>query len=102
MFHYALAVNIKFKSAMISWRGPSPFYFIPIPQSQSKKIKALAAQLTYGWGVIPVSGKIGKTEFTTALIPKDGIYLVPIKNQVRFAESIELGDETSVQISLGS
>ena len=87
---------------MITWRGPSPFYFIPIPQAQSKKIKAMAAQLSYGWGVIPVSGKIGKTEFTTALIPKDGVYLVPIKNLVRLGENLEVGIETTVQISLGS
>jgi hypothetical protein len=95
-------VNIKFKSAMIEWRGPSPFYFIPIPEPQSKKIKALAAQLTYGWGVIPVVGKIGRTEFTTSLFPKDGLYYLPIKNQVRFAEEIEVGSEVSVQINLGS
>jgi len=86
---------------MISWRGPSPFYFIPIPEAQSKKIRILAAQLTYGWGVIPVTGKIGKTEFTTSLFPKDGLYYLPIKNQVRFAEEIEVGSEVSVQISLG-
>jgi hypothetical protein len=87
---------------MISWRGPSPFYFIPIPEVQSKKIKTLAAQLTYGWGVIPVVGKIGKTEFTTSLFPKDGLYYLPIKNQVRFAEEIQVGSEVSVQINLGS
>jgi hypothetical protein len=87
---------------MISWRGPSPFYFIPIPEVQSKKIKTIAAQLTYGWGVIPVVGKIGKTEFTTSLFPKDGLYYLPIKNQVRFAEEIQVGSEVSVQINLGS
>lgn len=87
---------------MIEWRGPSPFYFIPITEPQSKKIKTLAAQLTYGWGVIPVVGKIGRTEFTTSLFPKDGLYYLPIKNQVRFAEKIEVGSEVSVQINLGS
>jgi hypothetical protein len=87
---------------MISWRGPSPFYFIPIPEAHSKKIKTLAAQLTYGWGVIPVMGKIGNTEFTTSLFPKDGLYYLPIKNQVRFAEEIQVGFEVSVQINLGS
>lgn len=87
---------------MITWRGPSPFYFVPIPESQSKKIKALAAQLTYGWGVIPVAVKIGKTEFSTALIPRDGVYYLPIKNQVRFAEVLEVGSEVSATINLGS
>lgn len=92
----------KFKGAMIEWRGPSPFYFVPVPDVPSKKIKAMAAQLTYGWGVIPVLGKIGKTEFSTALIPKSGLYYLPIKNAVRFAEELEVGAEVTVSISVGS
>ena len=92
----------KFKGAIIEWRGPSPFYFVPVPDVPSKKIKAMAAQLTYGWGVIPVLGKIGKTEFSTALIPKDGLYYLPIKNAVRFAENLEVGAEVTVSISVGS
>jgi hypothetical protein len=94
-------VVIKFKGTMIEWRGPSPFYFVPIPAASSKKIKAMAAQLTYGWGVIPVIGKIGKADFSTALIPKDGLYYLPIKNAVRFAEQLEVGSEVSVSITLG-
>jgi hypothetical protein len=95
-------VKIKFQGSMIEWRGPAPFYFVPIPESSSKKIKAMAAQLTYGWGVIPVLGKIGKTDFSTALIPKDGLYYLPIKNAVRFAENLEVGSEVSVSITLGN
>jgi hypothetical protein len=95
-------VKIKFQGDMIEWRGPSPFYFVPVPEVPSKKIKAIAAQLTYGWGVIPVLGKIGKTEFSTALIPKDGLYYLPIKNAVRFAEKLEVGAEVSVSIRVGS
>jgi hypothetical protein len=94
-------VNIKFQGSMIEWRGPAPFYFVPVPEGSSKKIKAMAAQLTYGWGVIPVLGQIGKTDFSTALIPKDGLYYLPIKNAVRFAEKLEVGSEVSVSITLG-
>jgi hypothetical protein len=95
-------VVTKFKGAIIEWRGPSPFYFVPVPDVPSKKIKAMAAQLTYGWGVIPVLGKIGKTEFSTAFIPKDGLYYLPIKNAVRFAENLEVGAKVTVSISVGS
>ena len=94
-------MNIKFQGSMIEWRGPAPFYFVPVPEGSSKKIKAMAAQLTYGWGVIPVLGQIGKTDFSTALIPKDGLYYLPIKNAVRFAEKLEVGSEVSVSITLG-
>jgi hypothetical protein len=84
-------VVTKFKGAMIEWRGPSPFYFVPVPEGPSKKIKAIAAQLSYGWGVTPVLGKIGKTEFSTALIPKDALCYLPIKKVVRFGEDLKVG-----------
>jgi hypothetical protein len=87
--------------AVFEWRGPSPYYFIEIPAAQSAKIKERAAQLTYGWGVIPVIGVIGDTEFTTSLIPKDGLYLLPIKNVVHFGENLEVGQEVSAGINLG-
>ncbi len=94
-------MNLKFSAEVIYWRGPAPFYFVPVPEGQSAKIKAEAARLTYGWGVIPVTVKIGKTEFTTSLFPKNGIYLVPIKNVVRLAEDLDVDDQVSVTLQLG-
>ena len=35
---------------------------------------------TYGWGVIPVVARIGDVEFETSLFPKDGGYLLPLKD----------------------
>ena len=93
--------EISFSGAIFEWRGPSPFYFIEIPAAQSAKIKERATQLTYGWGVIPVTGVIGDTEFTTSLIPKDGIYLLPIKNVVRLGEGLEVDQEVQVKLTLG-
>lgn len=94
--------NLKFSAEVIEWRGPAPFYFATVPESQVKKIKEIAAQLTYGWGVIPGRVKIGNTDFTTSLFPKDGGYLVPIKNDVRFAEQIEVDDKITVQLFFGN
>ena len=94
-------MNLKFSAEVIYWRGPAPFYFVPVPEAQSAKIKAEAVRLTYGWGVIPVTVKIGKTEFTTSLFPKNGIYLVPIKNVVRLAEDLDVDDPVSVTLQLG-
>jgi hypothetical protein len=94
-------MNLKFSAEVIYWRGPAPFYFVPVPAAQSAKIKAEAARLTYGWGVIPVNVKIGKTEFNTSLFPKNGIYLVPLKNVVRLAEDLDVDDQVSVTLQLG-
>ena len=89
-------MEIKIRGELIHWRGPAPFHFVPIANAQSAKIKALAPRLTYGWGVIPVTCTIGGTTFTTSLFPKDGGYLVPIKNAVRTAERIDLGDPVTL------
>lgn len=51
--------------------------------------------------MIPVAATIGGTRFTTALFPKDGGYLVPLKSAVRQAERIELDDEVHIELELG-
>lgn len=83
------------------WRGPSPFYYLRVPDDVATYIHDVASQVTYGWGVIPVTATIGGTSFTTSLFPKDGGYLVPIKVAVRGAEGIELDDEITVGLELG-
>lgn len=86
---------------MIEWRGPAPFYFVKIPIDQSNLIKSEANLLSYGWGVIPIHGQVGRTNFTTSLIPKDGSYLIPIKDAVRKSEQLELDDEVEISFNLG-
>jgi hypothetical protein len=94
-------LTLKFSGEVIYWRGPAPFHFVTVPAAQALKIKAEATRLTYGWGVIPVTAKIGKIEFTTSLFPKNGGYLVPIKNVVRIPENIEVGDTIAITLKLG-
>ena len=93
-------MDFTFSAEMIEWRGPAPFYYLPIPNDICEEIKAAAKLLSYGWGVIPVTAAIGKTTFTTSLFPKDGIYLLPIKNAVRLPEKLELGMKARVKLSL--
>ncbi|HEX2989748.1 MAG TPA: DUF1905 domain-containing protein, partial [Anaerolineales bacterium] len=56
--------------------------------------------VTYGWGVIPVHVRIGSTEYTTSLFPKDGRYLVPVKASVRKAEDLQEGDTVTVRLEI--
>lgn len=94
-------MQFSFSGELIEWRGPAPFYFIAIPVSISNEIREDAKLLSYGWGVIPVRYRIGKTSFTTSLIPRDGVFLLPIKNAVRLPEKLKLGDLVSAEIELG-
>jgi hypothetical protein len=41
--------------------------------------------------MIPVTARIGETEWTTSLFPKDGRYIVPVKDAIRKAEAVEVG-----------
>ena len=95
-------MKLKFSSAVIEWRGPAPFCFVPVPQAESDEIKALSKLISYGWGVMPMTATIGKTTWTTSLFPKDGRYLVPIKNDVRFGESLATGDIVEVTLEVKS
>lgn len=93
-------MNFTFTGPMIEWRGPAPFYYVVIPEKVCEEIRAAAKQLSYGWGVIPVTAVIGKTTFTTSLFPKNGGYLLPVKNAVRLPERIELESLVKVKLEL--
>lgn len=92
---------MRISGEVIVWRGPAPFYFLPVPDEESLDIRELANELTYGWGVIPVTVRLGGTEWTTSLFPKDDRYLVPLKMMVRRAERVEEGDTVTVELTLG-
>jgi hypothetical protein len=62
-------MDIEFEGPIFYWRGPSPYLFVAIPEEQSEDIRAISAMVSYGWGVIPVLARIGKTEWTTSLFP---------------------------------
>lgn len=84
---------------VVHWRGPAPFHFVVVPPEQSATLHDLAPLLTYGWGVLPVTARVGGTTFTTSLFPRDGLYLVPLKDAVRRAEGLELGDVVELRLT---
>lgn len=93
--------DFKVTGEIFEWRGPAPFYFVEISKELSTEIKTEAAIHSYGWGVIHIHGVIGKTEFMTAMIPKDGCYRIPIKDAIRKSEEIEAGDKIIIKFNLG-
>ena len=93
-------MQLNFAGDMFEWRGPSPFYFVRVPEAEAARIAEVASMVTYGWGVIPVTVTVGSTTATTSLFPKDGGYLVPIKNSVRLPEKLAVGDIVDVTMSI--
>jgi hypothetical protein len=93
-------VIFTFTASVWEWRGPAPYHFVSVPLEIAQEIKELASAVTYGWGMIPVAGKIGNTSFTTSLWAKNGTYAVPLKDALRKAEGISLNDTVSVELTL--
>ncbi len=93
-------VRLEFVSGVIEWRGPAPYYFVPVPEEESADIREIASMATYGWGVIPVTAEIGEAAFETSLFPKDGGYLLPLKDAVRRPLGLSPGDEARVAMTI--
>ncbi len=93
-------MHTEFRGTIIEWRGPSPYHFIVVPAKQSRDLKDMARFVTYGWGMIPVTARIGETEWTTSLFHREGRYWVPIKDAVRTAETLDEGDRVTIRLTL--
>lgn len=93
-------VEFEFEGTVVHWRGPAPYHFIALPEWVCEQIATVAKAVSYGWGVIPVEAGIGGTTWTTSLFPKDGGYLLPVKDAVRRAESLAVDARVEVTLSV--
>jgi hypothetical protein len=91
-------MDLEFTGEVWFWRGPSPFHFVTVPAEEGSALEATAGLVSYGWGMIPVTATLGDTCWTTSLYPKEGSYVVPLKDAVRRAESVEVGDTVTVRL----
>jgi hypothetical protein len=95
-------VELRFSGEVFYWRGPAPWHYVAASERAAMEIAAIASAVTYGWGCIPVTARIGDTTWETSLFPKDGGYLVPVKTVIRKAEQIELGDVVGVTLQIAT
>ena len=93
-------MDATFRAELFEWRGPAPFYWLALPGDVCEDVSAEAAHVTYGWGVIPVAARIGGTEWETSLLPRDGGYLLPVRQSVRAQERFGDGDTVTVAVRI--
>ena len=91
-------MEFTFTSEVIEWRGPAPFYFIPTPAKFTAEFKAIAAQKSYGWGVLYANITLGDEYWKTTLMPKDGSYLIPVRKVIRLAQNLGVGKKVTVTV----
>lgn len=84
-------MEFEFVGEVIEWRGP---------EAESGAIREVAGAISYGWGVIPVEAEVSGIRFSTSLFPRDGAYLLPLKDAVRRPAGIDVGDLVPVRMRL--
>lgn len=72
-----------------------------VPLEYGADIRAIAGEVTYGWGMIPCEVTVGTTTFETALWPKNETYIVGLKKAVRDRERIAIDDDITVVLRIG-
>jgi len=69
-------VDLEFSGEVWFWKGPSPWHFVTVPDEKCGPIEAAAPAVSYGWGMIP------------------------LKDRVRAAEGLEIGDTVDVRLTV--
>jgi hypothetical protein len=91
-----------FSAELFEWRGPAPFYWLVVPEEVCEYVRVEAGRATYGWGVVPVSVRVGMTEWESSLLPREGGYVLPVKKMVRHQERISEGQSVAVALQVAS
>lgn len=93
-------MEIEFSGEVVEWCGPAPFHFVRLPLDAADLVDEVKAEVVY-WGVVPVRARIGDTGFTTSMFPREDTWFLPVKDAVRRAEGVGLGDVVDVRLSVG-
>ena len=81
------------------YKGEGPWHFVTIEKNIAKEIKKEYALPRRGFGSIPVKVTVGSSSWKTSIFPdKTGVYLLPLKKEVRRMENIKIG--YSINLSL--
>jgi hypothetical protein len=91
-------MECEFEGVVWEWRGPSPYHFVTVPRECADVVRQLASAVTYGWGMVPVEVRLGRSRWRTSLFPKDGGYVLPLRDSVRNKEEIGLDDIVHVRL----
>ena len=93
-------MEVQVRGEVFHWRGPAPHHFVSVPEELCGGIQDASSLVTYGWGMIPASVRMGGSAWSTSLWPKDGGYIVPLRADVRMREQVDLGDTVSIGLTI--
>ena len=94
-------LELTFSGELWQWRGPAPYYFITVPADAGGRAPCRVDGRDLRLGRDPGGGPPrGTAHWSTSLFPKDGGYLVPIKQAVRLGERLADGDTVELRLTV--
>jgi hypothetical protein len=97
-------VKNKYRLKLKVWVYPglAGWHFVSLPKKESEEIKKNFDHLKKGWGSLPVIVAVSKTSWKTSIFPdkKSGMYLLPLKAEVRKKERIIKGVEIKLLLEI--
>jgi hypothetical protein len=63
---YSEPMEWRFSGEIWYWKGTAPWYFITVPDDECRELEATSTLVSYGWGMIPVTARIGATGWRTS------------------------------------
>ena len=93
---YALSSEVWLYPGMAGW------HFMSVPKKESEEIKKNFSTIRRGFGSLKVRVTLGSSSWNTSIFPdkKSGMYLLPLKADVRKKEGIRAKDKVSFTISI--
>jgi hypothetical protein len=94
--------DYRFTGEVWLHQGTGPWHFVTLPFDMSDEIEERTSQVQHGFGSVKVEVSIGSSTWTTSLFASDSAksYILPLKKQVRTAESFAAGDAVTIELRL--
>lgn len=91
-----------FKAKIWKYQGKGGWFFVTIPKTLAKKIRAVHHVSEEGWGRLKTTATIKNSSWSTSIWfdSKFGSYLLPVKSQVRKSQALSEGSLVEVELSL--
>ena len=95
-------IKYKLKGKVWLYPGMVGWHFLNVDKEESEEIREIFGRNDRGFGSVPVNVCIGKTKWETSIFPdkKSGVYLLPVKADVRKKENIVDGSIVSYSIEV--
>jgi len=95
-------MKFSFSSNLKIYNGEkATWFFASLPKEESEQIKFFSKHMRKGFGSVRVEVEIGSTKWKTSVFPdsKSGVYVLPVKAEIRKNENLKDGDDLTIMIN---